>query len=193
MLKKTLITLIVLAAGAAAHAQSSPAKKELAARIIKHQQPGIEAMARGLVEQPAAQLMGNAGSALPRIAPDKQEAVAKEIQADVQKYVAEATPVVQARAVALAPATVGALLEEKFSEDELKQIVAIIESPVYTKFQRMGDELQRALAEKVVNDTRPTIEPKLRALETTVAKRLGINPAPGGGAARAPAPKASSK
>lgn len=182
MLKKSLMAAaccVAFAVQAQAPASpvtpSSPAKKDLVARILKQQQPGIENIARTLVEQPAIELMGNAASALPaRVAKDKQEAVAKEIQADVQKYLGEAVPLAQARAVKIAPASIGALLEEKFSEEELKQLAGIVESPVYTRFQRMGDEMQKALADKLVADTRATIEPKVRALEQTVAKRLGV-------------------
>jgi len=195
MFKKSLLVIALVLAGAAgAQAQSSPAKKDLVARILKQQQPGIEAMARGLVEQPAVELMGNAANALPaRVAKDKQDAVAKDIQGDIQKYLDEAVPLVQARAVKLAPSTIGALLEEKLTEDELKQVVAIIESPVYAKFQRMGDDMQKVLVEKVVTDTRAMIEPKVRTLEQSVAKRLGVAPnSPAtSGAPRAPAKPAS--
>jgi uncharacterized protein len=195
MLKKSLLVIALVMAGATSvHAQSTPAKKELAARVVKAQQAGIEAMARRLVEEPAVELLGNAGNALPaRVAKDKQEAVAKEIQADVQKYLDEAVPLVQARAVKLAPSTIGAMLEEKLTEDELKQVVAIIESPVYAKFHRMGEEMQKSLVDKLVAETRPTIEPKVRALEQTVAKRLGVTSpaASGAGPARAPAKPAS--
>jgi hypothetical protein len=209
MLKLSIISLSLAAIGITAQAQaptapsaasspaqssassqpSSPAKKELVARILKVQQPGIESMARGLVEQPAAELMGNAGAALSaRVAKDKQEAVAKDIQGDVQKYLDEAVPIVQSRAVRIAPASIGSLLEEKFTEDELRQVVAIIESPVYTKFQRLGDEMQKTLVEKLLADTRGTIEPKVRALEQTVARRLGVTvPSQGSGAGPAPA------
>ena len=191
MLKKSIfaLSLLVAATMPAALAQSSPAKKDLVARILKVQQPGIEAMARGLVEQPAMELMGNASNALPvRVAKEKQEAVGREIQADVQKYVEDAFPYVRDRAVKLAPTTIGPLLEERFTEDELKQIVSIMESPVYTKFQRMGDDMQKTLVDKVVADTRGTVEPKVRTLEQTVAKRLGVTSAPGAGAGpRAPA------
>ena len=187
MPKKTILALALLvAASTVAQAQSTPAKKELVARILKVQQPGIEATARGLVEQPAMELMDNAANALRvRVAKDKQEAVAREIQSDVKKYVEDAFPVVRDRAVTLAPSTIGALLEEKFTEDELKQVIAIMESPVYGKFQRMGNDMQKALIDKVVADTRGTIEPKVRTLEQTVAKRLGVTSPPGAPAAAA--------
>ena len=173
----TALTLAVACAAAQGTppAASSPAKKELVARILKAQQPGIEAMARGLVEQPALELLGNAGNALPsRVAKERQEAVAKEIQADVQKYLADTAPLVQARAVQLAPATIGPLLEERFTEDELKQVLALLESSVFAKYQRLGEDMQRSLAGKLVPDMRSTMEPRIRALEETVGKRLGV-------------------
>ncbi len=197
MLKKTAITLSFLAAALTAQAQtppSSPAKKELVARVLKVQQPGIEGMARSLVEQPAAELMGNAATALPqRVAKDKQDAVAKEIQADIQKFLDDAVPVVQRAATKLAPTTIGTMLEEKFTEDELKQVVAFLESPAYVKFQKMGDDMQKVMIEKLVADTRTTIEPKVRALEQTVAKRLGVAGPQTSGAGPAPAAPTKAK
>ena len=195
MFKKSILIIALALSGATAvHAQSTPAKKELAGRILKLQQPSIEAMARALVEQPALELLNNAAGALPnRVAKDKQEAVAKEIQGDVEKYLAETVPLVQARAVKLGPTSIGTLLEEKLTEDELKQVVAILESPAFAKFQRLGDDMQKVLVDKVVADTRPTVEPKVRSLEQTVAKRLGVTSAPSaaGAAPRAPARPAS--
>lgn len=194
MLKKPFLTLLLVAACAAAQAQtaSSPAKKELVARILKMQQPAIETLARGLAEEPALQLLARAEQALPRVPQDKQQAVAKEIEADARKYVDETVPIVKDRAIKLAPSTLGALLEEKFSEEELKQVVGILESPAFAKFQQLAPEMQKSLAEKLVADTRPTVEPKVRSLEASIGKRLGVSPPPannGGAAAKPPAKK----
>lgn len=57
------------------------------------------------------------------------------------------------QAVKLAPTTIGPLLEEKFNEDELKQPIAFMESPVNRKYLQMGNELQKALGEKLVAQT----------------------------------------
>jgi hypothetical protein len=195
MLKKTFISLSLLAAFAvqaqtAGAPAASPAKKELVARILKAQQPAIEAMARGLVERPALEIMNGAMQVIStRVAKDKQEATAKDVQADAQKYVDEAGPIVQKRAVALAPSSIGAVLEEKFSEDELRQIATALENPALVKYQGTIPAMQQALGEKLVADTRPQIEPKVRALEDQVGKRLGL-PAQGAAAPATPAPKA---
>jgi uncharacterized protein len=186
--RKTLLLLTLAAACAGVQAQSTPAKKELVGRILKIQQPGIEAMARELAKQPVNELMMNAGEYLQTQVPaDKREALAKGLQQDAEKYMNEVYPMVRERAVKLAPTTVGALLEEKFSEDELKQVIAMMESPVYVKFQSMGVEMERALISKLVPELRPQIAPKLRALDETMSKRLGLPPTNAQGAAPAPA------
>jgi hypothetical protein len=182
---KTLLIVALLSVAFGAQAQSTPAKKELAARIVKLQMPGIEGLARSLAEQPAVALLERAGQILPaRVPPERQEAVGKEIQADVKRFVDEAVPIVRDRAVKLAPATIGAVLEEKFTEDELRQVVSVMENPAWIKFQQLGPDMQKPLMEKLIAETRPQVEPKIKALEQSIARRLGIQegaaaPAPG--------------
>jgi hypothetical protein len=184
MYRKSLLILAIAASCSFAQAQSTPAKKEAVARILKVQQPGIENMARALVQDSVMPLMDAAGGALQqRVAADKREAMAKEMQADARKYVEDTTVVVRERALKLAPATVGPMLEEKFTEDELKQLATLLEAPVLAKFNALGGDFQRTLLEKVVAETRPQVEPRLRALEDNFAKKLGVTP----GAGRAPA------
>jgi hypothetical protein len=165
-----MVTLLVVASSVQAQ---TTAKKELVAKVLLLQQPAIEQAAQALAERPALQMLQQAGMALQSQLPaDKREAVAKEIQAEAKKYADEAVPLVRERAVKLAPSTVGALLEEKFSEDELKQLIAIIESPVNRKFLQLGGEMQNALIDKLVAETQGVVEPKVRALEQAIGKRL---------------------
>jgi uncharacterized protein len=174
------------AAPAAPSAPSSPAKKELVTKILQLLQPAIEGVARQLVEQPALQLQQGAAAALQRVPAERREALARDLEADLRKYAEEIVPMARERAVRLAPTTIGPLLEERFTEDELRQVVALLESPVNRKFQQTFPEMQRALGEKLVADTRSVIEPRVRALDQTMAKRLGIAP-PAGAASGAPA------
>lgn len=192
---KKLLVMTLLTLTMAAQAESTAAKKELVAKVLLLQQPAIEQAGRALAERPAAQMMQQAGMALQsRVAADKREAIGKEIQADVKKYLDEAVPLVRDRAVKLAPSTIGALLEERFSEEELKQLIAVIESPVNRKFTQMSGDMQKVLMEKLVADTQGAIEPKVKTLEQAIGKRLGLPAAgaPVAGAARPPA-KAASK
>lgn len=198
-MKNRCIVFALMCCATLAQAQS-PGKKELVQKLLQLQQPGLESIARGLVEQPAAQMMQAAGRALQSQVPaDKREAAAKSIEADVKKYVDDATPLVRDRAVQMAPSTLGVALEEKFTEDELKQLIAWFESPVNKKYQQLGPEMQKGFVEKVVADSRPLIEPKIQALEQKVRATLGVPASsPSGsrpkaaGKAASGAPKASS-
>jgi len=185
-----MVTLLVVASSVQAQ---TTAKKELVAKVLLLQQPAIEQAAQALAERPALQMLQQAGMALQSQLPaDKREAVAKEIQAEAKKYADEAVPLVRERAVKLAPSTVGALLEEKFNEDELKQLIAIIESPVNRKFLQLGGEMQNALIDKLVAETQAVVEPKVRALEQAIGKRLAqAAPAAAPAAPAAVAPKAA--
>jgi hypothetical protein len=170
---------------APAAAAVSPAKKELVARVLQLQQPGIETLARGLVEQPAMQMMQQVSTVIrQRVPQDKREALARDIQADVRKFLEETAPVMRDQAIKLAPSTVGAVLEEKMTEEELRQVIAILESPANRKFASLAGEMQRSIAEKLVAETRPAVEGRLRTLELTLQRRLAPY-APG--AASAPA------
>lgn len=192
---KKLIVTALLSAAVLAHAQtaapatpSSPAKKELVQKLMVLQQPGIENMARNLVEQPAVAMMQAAGRALQGVPEDKREATGKSIEADIKKYVDESVPIVRERAIKLAPSTIGVAMEEKFTEDELKQLVAWLESPINKKYAQFGPEIQNGFTQKLVAEARPTIEPKIQALEAKVRATLGV-PTPT--AAPAAPPKAA--
>jgi hypothetical protein len=69
-------------------------------------------------------------------------------------------------------------LEEKLSEEELKQLVAWLESPAAKKFSAMGPDLINAMQKALIADTRGTVEPKIHALEESLSKKMGIAPAP---------------
>lgn len=192
---KHLLGALMLGACVVAQAQSSgtsPAKKELVQKLLALQQPGIEMAARGLVERPAAVMLQEAGRVVQtQIPAEKREAVAKTIEADAKRYVEEALPLVRERATKLAPTTLGASLEEKFTEDELKQLIAWFESPVNKKFQAASGEMQNNFMQKLVAEARPLLEPKLQALEQKVRAALGV-PAAAGEAAK-PAAKPAAK
>ncbi|BDT69149.1 hypothetical protein os1_33380 [Comamonadaceae bacterium OS-1] len=188
-MKHKLLAVALLSVAALVHAEPTPAKKELLNKVMQLQQPLIDVTARQLAEQPIAQLMQPVGNAIQfRVPPEKREALGKEIQADMKKYIDDVGPMLHDRTAKLAPAVLGAQLDAKFSEEELRQLIGLLESPVLRKFSQMGPDMQKALAEKVVAETKGQIETKLKALGQTVDKRLNAAAPPAAGAS-APATK----
>lgn len=168
----------------AASAQGT--KKELIQRVLQAQQFEIENVSRSIVERPAAQMMQEAGLAIQRqVAVEKREAVGKSIEAEVRKYIDESYPLVRERALKLAPTTIGAVLEEKMSEEELRQLVTWLESPANKKFQQLGPDMRNSFIQKVLTESRPAVDPKIQALDGRIRVILGLPPA-------APAPAGAS-
>lgn len=164
-------------------------KKELVAKIVDLQKAEIQAVAGNLANQMIAPLVQDVQVLLGQQPADKRDALAREIQADIQKFGGEAVPILRERALKIAPTAIGGPLEEAFSEDELKQLVTMLESPAYVRWRQMSGEFGQALAQKTVADARPALEPKVRALQQSVGKRLGLEPR---AAASAPAAKPAS-
>ena len=191
-----LAALASLPAGAqtasAPAAAASPAKKELVARVLKAQQGEIETVARSIVEQPAAQMMREAGMHIQTAVPqDKRDAMAKGIEAEVKKYVDESYPIMRDRAIKIAPTTIGSVLEAKMSEDELKQLATWLESPANKKYQQVSTEWRTTFVQQLLGEAGPLIRPKLIALDGRVRTVLGLPPAPTPGAAPGAAPASS--
>lgn len=182
------------AATATPAAPVSQAKKDLVQKLLALQQPVFENIARSVVERPAVQLMQAAGQALQtQIPTDKRESTGKTIEADVKKFVEESVPVLRERAVKLAPSTFGTVFEEKFTEDELKQLIAWTESPVNKKFKQALPEVESAFVKKLVTEAAPLLDPKLQGLQQKVRATLAANAdsssvAPASAPAPAPAP-----
>jgi hypothetical protein len=162
-------------------------KKELAARVILTQQAAIDNTARGIANQTAQQVLQAASQAMDQIPAAHREQVGKEVQADVRQFHDEVEQALLERAAAITPAVMGPMLEDKFSEDELRQVVTWLESPAARKYAQLSPEMGAALQQQLISDTRPTVEPKLRALEELLRKKLTPSP----GSAPSPAAKAA--
>lgn len=185
---KRLFIAVLCAAATLAHAQT---KKELVQKVLALQQPMIESISRNIAERPAFQLMQVSGQFIQTQVPaDKREAMGKQVETEIRKFVDDAVPVLRERALKLAPSTLGATLEEKFTDDELKQMITWLESPANKKLQQVGPEMQSSFAQKLTTEAAPLLDPKLQGLQTRLRTLLGV-PEPSA-AASAPARPAAS-
>ncbi|APW39285.1 hypothetical protein RD110_20405 [Rhodoferax koreense] len=175
-----------------AHAESTPAKKELVAKVIRLQMPVREQMMRQMAQSPVASMAQQVGQILQfRVPPEKREALTKEIQGYIGKYVDETMALLREREAKAATTVIGPMLEEKFSEDELKQLVTFLESPVQKKYLDTTAEGLKALSTQLVADTRGVVESKFKVMEQTVTKRLNevVGPAAAPASPAAPSTK----
>jgi hypothetical protein len=173
--------LLALALGASG--VQAQTKKELVQKALQLQQPSIENFGNQLAGQLAQEFMQAAGQSIGRVPADRREAVGAEIQAEIRKLYDEISPILRASTVKQAPAVLGTALEERLTEEELKTLIAWLESPVSKKYQQFAAETQQALGQKVAADTRAVIDPKLKALDASISRKLGVKPALGAASA----------
>jgi hypothetical protein len=159
----------------AAHAQGAapvdPEKQKLIDHLLTVYHPEtrviLEAQRVGTnaLEQASFGLQG-------RVSKQRQEQAMKDIGTDVQKYVDTATPLVQGSAKKLVAPSVGPILAQNFTNDELKQLIAIFESPVNSKFQKIVPDMERAVGEKVSSDVGPELNKEITTLKTSVGMKM---------------------
>lgn len=184
------LALTFIVSAGLAQAEISPAKKELIAKIVQLQQPMAEGLARNIVQQPLGQLSQAAGQALQQVPPDKREATAKAMDAEIKKFLEDNVAYLKDKALKAAPTTASALLDERFTDEELRQVLAWAESPVSKKFGQVSGELQKALVEKLLAESGPTLDGRFKTLQATLAKQMGL---PTSASAPAAAPAAATK
>ncbi|MQA20284.1 DUF2059 domain-containing protein [Rugamonas rivuli] len=170
--KRGLVLLAMAAACAGAHAASiPPAKQALVDKVLKLWNPDnigqqmLQAPVADAVQQARAMLQG-------RAVPEKRDAAMNDIVGEAKQFMADATPITKGSADKLIPTTIAPLLAERYTEEELKQLIAILESPVKKKFEAMLPEMQKTLGEGVAADTRAVIDPKLQGLKEKIGLRL---------------------
>lgn len=164
------------AADAPAKPIAGLSKAELISRITEHQRSLADSLANSVVQGPMAPLITATRAAMQQVPPEKREATAKALEAELRKFVDENVGYLREKALQALPGTSGAILEERFNEDELREILTWMEAPVNRKFGTALGETQKRLAEKVVPEAGPTLEARFRVLQTSVAKLLGLPP-----------------
>jgi hypothetical protein len=180
-----LISPIALAAtlvvASAAHAQSTaPAavpdaeKQKLIDRILvlfhpendvlqAVQAPGVKAMQQSSVALQTAQ-----------VPQERKDKTMKDIGADVQKYIDTTMPVAVASARKFTEPAVAPLLAQNFTTEELRQVVAMLESPVKAKFEKLVPQMESAVGQKVQADIGPQVNKNIQAMTEAVGTKLRV-------------------
>lgn len=172
-----LLALTVAAAGAAENAPPEPAKQALVQRVLA--KVPMENVGLGMLQAPVAESLRQARALLQgRVTPDKQDAAMKDISAEATKFFEAEAPAVRASTKAVVASTIAPLLAQRFSEDELKQLVALLESPVKAKFEALLPEIQQTLGENVAKANQEQVNPKLGELQQRIGLRLRTAIAP---------------
>jgi hypothetical protein len=133
----------------------------------------MENVGMGMLQKPVVEALRQAQIVIDnRVPADKQKAAIAGITADASQFLEEEAPMVKASTKNVVDNSVVPLLAQRFTEDELKQLIAILESPVKAKFEAMAPEIEKTLGEGVAKANQAQINPKLTELQNKIGLRL---------------------
>ena len=169
-----LLCAAVLTPAAYAQNKQEQEKKELATRIVNLQKTqDMDAL--------IAQLAGTANRAvvetwLPRLdnmPAARQKAVADQLDVELKKFNDDVVRLIKTRNERVSLDVLVPAYSERFTADELKQLVAFLESPVIRKYYAANPHMANLLAQKLVDATRADVQARTKEFDTRAARIVG--------------------
>ena len=177
-----------LATSLAAHAQTAPApasqaaplpapdaeKQKIIDRILTsfHPENGIlQAVQHQGVE---AMQQSNIALQTAHVPTERKDKALKDIGTDVQKYIDTTMPLAIASTKKNTNPAVGPILAQNFTADELRQIAAMLESPLKAKFEKLVPQMEGAVGQKVQADIGPQVGQNIKTMTEAVGTKLRI-------------------
>ena len=169
-----LLCAAVLTPAAYAQNKQEQEKKELATRIVNLQKAqDMDAL--------IAQLASTANRAvvetwLPRLdnmPAARQKAVADQLDVELKKFNDDVVRLIKTRNERISLDVLVPAYSERFTADELKQLVAFLESPVIRKYYAANPHMANLLAQKLVDATRADVQARTKEFDTRAARIVG--------------------
>jgi hypothetical protein len=149
-----------------------PEKQKLVERLLQVYHPEADVYRR--IQAPADNAIEQSRIALQqaRLPQDKIEKDLRDIVPDVQKYIDTTRPLVDASVKKSVAPSVAPLLAQQFTADELRQLIAMYESPVTARFAKIQPQLERAVGERVHADVGADVNKNIEAMNKAVGLKL---------------------
>jgi uncharacterized protein len=175
------------------HAQNTDPKRALAVRAVATQEgPEMDRMLARLAGSASQGVVANWNARLAGLPAAKRQSAATALDAELKKFNDDNLKLVTAEAAKVRSGALLAAYMERFSEEELKQLVALMEAPVFKKYQTISPELGNIYVKAIVDGTRGVVETRSKAFDASASKITGIPlSAPTTSAPAANAPPAS--
>ena len=182
-LSATVLFVALCAVSTGASAQD--AKKAMATKLAQMQAKSDGAALANQLTADAVQLPLSAWSQRldESVPPARQKDVRDKLDVELKKFADNTHKAIEAQVSKAAETALVPLFMDKLSEDEMKTIIAYMESPAAVKFQSLSADAGNAWAQKVIDATRPTVEANVKSFDATASKIVGVPAAAPGGAA----------
>jgi uncharacterized protein len=156
------------------HAQTTDAKRQLAARAIAAQDgPEMNNLLVQIAGSATQQVMANWNERVEQLPAAKQQTAITALDAELKKFNDDALKLITAQANKVRADALLNAYAERFSEDELKQLVALMEAPAYKKYQAIAPELGNVYIKAIVDGTRNNVIERGKSFDAAAIKIVG--------------------
>lgn len=180
-MKKLIVTFAIasLALSTAVHAQTADPKLEWATKAVTLQQgPELERLVGQLADSATQDILQNWGPKLQSdVAPAKMEQAKEGLNAELKKYFDDVSTTINNKVGKVSSNALIPAYMERFSLDELKQLVAFFESPAIKKYQSAAPELGSLFVKQLIDETRADVATRTRQFDDAATKIIGSAPA----------------
>ena len=191
---KTFLTGIALASAvlmSPVSAQTADPKLEWATKVVALQQgPELERLVNQLADSAAQDVLQAWSPKLQTNVPkEKMEQARQNLNTELKKYFDDVFKTISAKTTKVSSDTLVPVYMQKFSLEELKQLVSFFESPAVKKYQAAAPELGNAFVQQLVEATRADVTARGKQFDDAATKIVGTTPAANQPASSKPASK----
>lgn len=166
---------LFIGATSVVYAQSSDAKRALAVRAVAAQEgPEMNRMLAQLAGSATQQLVANWDERVAQMPEAKQQGIINALDAELKKFNDDALKLITAQATKVRGDALLNAYIERFSEEELKQLVTLMEAPVFKKYQSVGPDLGAVYIKAIVDGTRSGVEARSKTFDAAATKIVGV-------------------
>ena len=181
-MKKIIYSLALAATvlAATALAQTADPKIELATKVVALQQgPELDRLVQQLSGGATQELIASWGPKLEASVPKaKQQKASEDLNVELKKYSEDANKLIGKQVSKVSADTLVPAYAEKFTLEELKQLVAFFESPAIKKYQNTAPELGNIFVQKLIEASRTDVMARAKQFDDAAVKIVGSSPAP---------------
>ena len=181
--KLPLALLFVAACAASTGANAQDAKKALATKLAQMQAKTDGAAMANQLTADAVQLPLSTWSQRldESVPPARQKDVRDKLDVEHKKFADNTHKAIDAQVSKAAEAALVPVFMDKLSEDEMKTIIAYMESPASAKLQALGADATDAWAKRIIEATRSQVEAGAKTFESAANRIVGAAGGSGSG------------
>jgi hypothetical protein len=176
-MKKIFTALAVagLALTATAQVQTADSKLEWATRAIALQQgPELDRLIGQLAESSSQDVVQSWGTRLRANVPEAQlEKAAESLNVELKKYNDDVSKIIKTKVNKVSADSLIPAYMERFSIDELKQLVAFFDSSTVKKYQAATPALGNIFVNQLILETRSEVAARAKQFDESATKIVG--------------------